>query len=152
MKQTRLRIDFQVREVALNPDDASPEDARYVTFGDFCDIHDIKDFFDRCGIACDTMFQGAQVPTALLIHGSTSGKTIDLIKLVRTLTGAGLKDAKDCVEQPFGSSLILFDNGKDAHHAFSLIKEAGITGVSLGPPTVFSPRALRAATTRPRHP
>lgn len=110
---SKLRIDFQVREVLA---DGAVGEPRYVTFGDDVDMGAIKDFFERCGIACDLMFQGYKSPKLFSLDSSFSGSSqkIMMIKLVRELTGCGLKEAKDIVEAPPGTPIVVFKDGRDA--------------------------------------
>jgi hypothetical protein len=121
---TRLRIDFQVHE--LTPE--AGQEPRYVTFGDEVDMGKIRDFFDRCGIACDIMFQGYKVSKCLKQLVPTSQK-INLIKLVREWTGLGLKDAKDVVELPVHHAMVLFRDGADADKCVEICKRMGMLDV-----------------------
>jgi hypothetical protein len=126
----RLRIDFQVREIL--PDGQDPSDARYVTFGDEVDFGAVKEFFERCGIAADLMFHGRQTAKVIQLKVRTNRK-IDVIKSVRALTGLGLKEAKDVVEdcdrlQSLGmrKGLVLFEDGRDADAAMQVFANNGI--------------------------
>lgn len=122
---SRLRIDFQVREIV---DADSGLEPRYVTFGDEVDMGKIKDFFDRCGIATDIMFQGYKTSKYVKQLVPTSQK-INLIKLVREWTKIGLKDAKDVVELPTGRPMVLFREGADADMVVQVCRGMGMNDV-----------------------
>lgn len=127
-RSTHLRIDFQVREI---PKEGTSIDARFITFGDDVSMDDIRDFFDRCGYATDMIFNGTggRRHNAIKLKHTISAKKIDLIKLVRKWTNTSLRDAKDLVEQPAGSALVLCKDSKDADLCVSECKRLGIDGV-----------------------
>ena len=124
---TRIRIDFQVRETCS--DGSVPEtELRYVTFGDDMPTGRIRDFFERCGIATDMMFGGKRSAHVIRFDRPCNNKIL-AIKLVREMTGIGLKEAKDVVEQPVGADLMVFENLEDADRAMAHIVGAGVTEV-----------------------
>lgn len=112
-----LRIDFQVREVA---DDGmtllDPADSRYVTLGDFIKATDIRDFFDRCGLAIDNLYHHRVSGVVLVMRDKPVNK-IASIKLLRDLTRCTLKDAKDLIEGAPGTQLVAFRDGRAATNA-----------------------------------
>ena len=121
---SRLRIDFQVRELTAE----AGQEPRYVTFGDEVDMGKVKDFFDRCGIAVDIMFQGYKASKYIKQLVPTSQK-IGLIKLVREWTNLGLKDAKDVVELASGMPMILFRDGADADKCVEICRRMSMMDV-----------------------
>lgn len=128
-RSTHLRIDFQVREI---PEEGSSINARFITFGDDISMDNIRDFFDRCGHATDTIFNGggpARRNVIKLKHAHDIVKKVELIKLVRQWANLTLKEAKDLVEQPAGSALVLCKDSKDADLCVSECKRLGIDGV-----------------------
>lgn len=127
--RTRLRIDFQVVEVGID-DNVSEKDFRYIKFGDFVDFCNIKDFFERCSIACEIAFANSFWPTAIKLM-SVPVQKINLIKCMRQWTGLGLKETKDLVESRVGKTLVYFNNLKDAKDAITLAKVNGITELEL---------------------
>jgi len=128
---SRLRIDFQVRELTAE----AGQEPRYVTFGDEVDMgRKVKDFFDRCGIAVDIMFQGYKTSKYIKQLAPTNQK-IPLIKLVRSWTNVGLKHAKDLVELPMGRPMVLFKEGRDADAMVQICRNAGMPDVVAEPVT-----------------
>lgn len=125
----RLRIDFQVRELL---DDGSPGDARYVTLGDDVDAFKVKDFFERTGLSVQAIFGTHQAATGFVVRRDLRNK-IETIKALRTLTGLGLKNAKDRVESPKGTVLLYTQDSAHADHCMQVFRDFGITEVeSLG--------------------
>lgn len=127
-QSTHLRIDFQVREI---PEEGTSINARFITFGDDISMDNIRDFFDRCGYATDIIFNGGDQRGNVikLKHAHDIVKKVELIKLVRQWANLTLKEAKDLVEQPAGSVLVLCKDGKDADLCISECKRLGIDGV-----------------------
>ena len=126
---THLRIDFTVREVLGGEDQSS---ARYVTFGDDVNPAGIKDFFERCGISVDLLFQGVRKVKAVRFTSPCQRKIermIDAIKVVRAFTGLGLKEAKDLVELPVGRPMIVCVDGNEADRLVAMFKAVGINEV-----------------------
>ena len=104
-RNTHLRIDFVVREVC--PDGSVPDDElKFIRFGDEMAITNAKDFFDRCGHAMALMFR---VGSSVLSFSLRPSNRIAAIKLVRELTGVGLKEAKDLVEADLGTPFLIVD-------------------------------------------
>jgi len=121
---THLRIDFQVREVC--EDGSVPKESlRYVTFGDDVSPVDIKDFFERCGIATDLMFKGRSLPKVLTFNARPA-QIIPAIKALRQMTGLGLKEAKDRCEAPPGTAVVYFVDGKDAEATIEHLRRDGV--------------------------
>lgn len=105
-----LRIDFQVREVELGDDGRAlpaKSDDRYITFGDNVMAPGIDDFFERCRLSARYLFHDLVGPVVLVFRVAPMNK-IAAIKVVRELTGIGLKEAKDLVEAPLGTPLCVF--------------------------------------------
>lgn len=121
---SRLRIKFQVQEL-LGPGE-DPEQARYVTFGDDVELGRIKDFFERCGIATDLMFNGIRQAKVVGFTVTPNNK-IEAIRHVRTLCQIGLKEAKDVVEKPLGHPAILCEDGRDADRVVERLFKAGFS-------------------------
>lgn len=119
----KLRIDFQVREVL---DDGSPGDARYVTMGDDVDPAKVKDFFERTGLSVQALFGTHQVVTGIVLR-QRPRDIIGTIKLVRVLTGCGLKEAKDRVESPYGTVLVFAKGSDDTEHLRRAFRDHGIS-------------------------
>lgn len=108
---TRLRIDFVIREVSTDgtvPD----EDLRFIRFGDDVELSDAKDFFSRCGDAVGLMFKSSTSQVLRFID--VGPRKIDTIKVVREVTNLGLKESKDLVEAPPGTSIVVFEKKEDA--------------------------------------
>jgi hypothetical protein len=121
---SRLRIDFQVREITAE----AGQEPRYVTFGDEVDMGKVREFFDRCGLGVDTMFQGYKTAKYIKQLVPAPNK-INLIKLVREWTNLGLKDAKDVVELPTGRPMVLFREGADADAVVQICRRMGMPDV-----------------------
>jgi len=120
-RRTHLRIDFIVQEVSddgLTPDD----DLRYIKFGDDVPIPHVRDFFDRCGNAMSTMFRQGDAVVCLVSSGPNK---IQLIKVVRELTGYGLKEAKDVVEAPSGTAVCITKDSYSLQHVLRAIGDTG---------------------------
>ena len=120
---TCLRIDFQVREIL--PDGRDASEARYVTFGDQVNFGAIKEFFERCGIATDMMFQGGN-SAVIMKRACQSINKIPMIKALREITGVGLKCAKDLIEQPIGCPIVAFKDSKDAENMMQVFVRQGV--------------------------
>jgi hypothetical protein len=120
--KTHLRIDFIVREVSddgLTPDD----DLRYVKFGDEVPIAHVRDFFERCGNAMGTMFRSTG--GSVLEFVNTGANKIAVIKVVRELGGYGLKEAKDLVEAPMGTAIVVCKDSYSLENAIMMLNNAG---------------------------
>lgn len=132
-KPTRLRIEFQVTEVPTESVDATHDDQnmRFVTFGDFVNFHDVVEFFERCGVAVNTMFLGSASPCVIRLTKLQPRNKIQLIKLLREWTAIGLKEAKDLVESPDGTPLCFFDDGRRAREAIAQAIRYDVTELEL---------------------
>lgn len=121
----KLRIDFRVKEIL--PEDRDPADARYVTFGDDVDPMLIKDFFARCGIACDIVLgSGSLEPAFVRFTALPLAGKIPAIKVMRRLANLGLKEAKDRVELPVGTPLVFFRTLSDTRKGLDAFNAAGV--------------------------
>lgn len=125
---SRIRIDFQVREVSAAGEEIPDSDLRYVTFGDEVNLADIRDFFDRSGIAVNMMFNGNRGAKFICMEGTPANK-IWMIKRVREVTGLGLREAKDLVEAPLRTPFGYFEDGRDCDAAVSFLNEDQTSGV-----------------------
>jgi len=120
--RTHLRIDFIVREVS--DDGQTPEDdLRYVRFGDDVPIAHVRDFFDRCGSAMGTMFRSTG--GSILEFVNTGANKIAGIKVVREITGYGLKEAKDVVEAAPGTAIVKCQDPYSLDFAAMMLNNAG---------------------------
>jgi len=121
-RKTHLRIDFVVREVC---DDGSvaEDDLKFVRFGDDIDALSVRDFFERCGHAMGLMFRGDGARTLAFVN--TGMNKINVIKAVRELTHHGLKDAKDLVEAPLGTPILIVESEHDLKYALKVLTDAG---------------------------
>ncbi len=121
-RNTRIQIDFVVREVC---DDGTvpEEDLKYVRFGDEVAHSMVKDFFDRSGEAMGLMFKSTG--SHVIAFTSTGPNKISVIKVVRELTGYGLKEAKDVVEAPMGTAVIIVSCADDEREICTRLNLAG---------------------------
>ncbi len=96
---TKVRIQFSVGVVDDDPN-VTPNHERFVTFGDDVAPSEITSFFERCGLSVHNLFGRVSMPVALCLKNSSdlTQHKIDIIKLVREVSGFGLKEAKDIVE------------------------------------------------------
>jgi hypothetical protein len=122
----KLHIEFQVREIL--PDGMDQADARHITFGDDVQLGSIKDFFERCGIATDILFQGKR-GSKVIRFATRPNHMIQAIKVLRGLTGLGLLEAKNLAELPPGAALVVFEDGHDAVHALAAFHNAAVSEV-----------------------
>ena len=121
-RNTHFRVDFVVREVCT--DGSVPEDElRFVQLGDEMHRADLFDYFNRVRDAVQMLFPRL-VPVVLLLD-SAGGNKIQVIKVVREITGVGLKQAKDMVEAPVGTALMSFDDTRHAERAAKKLEDAG---------------------------
>ncbi len=89
-----LRIRFVVEEIG----EGGVPTERHISFGDEVPHHQARDFFERCGLTVDQLFcRTIGGLRAIVLDGVPQNK-IQCIKVVRELTGVGLKEAKDLVE------------------------------------------------------
>ncbi len=124
-RKTHLRVDFIVQEVA--DDDSVPtDDLRYIRFGDDVQLADVRDFFDRCGNAMGLMFRATGPSTITLT--SCGPNKIAAIKVLRELGGYGLKEAKDFIESPGGTPILIVPHPDDVKEVVHRFAECG-TGV-----------------------
>jgi len=103
-------------------EEARKNDLRYIRFGDDVPIPHVRDFFDRCGNAMGLMFRQGSTVLCLVDHGPNK---IALIKVVRELTGHGLKEAKDIVEAPSGTPVLVTEDSYSLQHALRMMSDAG---------------------------
>ena len=121
-RNTKLRIDFIVREVC--EDGSVPEEElRYVKFGDECSMAYVRDFFDRAGNAMGLMFKPNGAHTLSFV--SCGPNKIAVIKVIRELTGLGLKEAKDLAEAPSGTPILIVNDNFDVQHCTVALSGAG---------------------------
>ena len=138
-RKTHLRIDFVVREVA--DEEGIPEDdLRYVRFGDDVPIPFVRDFFDRCGNAMATLFKQGAAVLCLVAPGPNK---IAAIKVIRELGGYGLKEAKDIIEGPMGTAIVICNDHYSSDAAVKSLRDTGCQ---------VEVRTLRHADTEPRLP
>lgn len=93
----KLHIEFNIKE---------PETGRFVTFADDISVENVKDWFIRMALGVEHLFNmegGARTATIKDISNGYGGK-IGAIKLVRELTGCGLREAKDLIENSLSSN------------------------------------------------
>lgn len=121
-RKTHLRIDFVVQEVS-DDETVSPEDLRYVRFGDDVRTGDVRDFFDRCGHAMGMMFR-ADGPATITLSSAGPNK-IAAIKVLRELGSYGLKEAKDFIESAPGTPILLVPHPDDVREAVRRLTESG---------------------------
>lgn len=121
-RNTRIRIDFVVREVC---DDGSvPEDElRFIRFGDDVPASYVKDFFDRTGNAMSLMFRPVGAHVVRFVN--VGPNKINTIKVVRELTGLGLKEAKDLVEAPSGTPILIVKEAIELPMVLRRFQECG---------------------------
>ena len=116
-----------IREVC-DDGSVSEDDLRHIRFGDDVPVTGAKDFFDRCGQAVGLMFrQGAQV---LILRTSPINK-IAAIKALRSLSDMGLKEAKDYVESPLGTPILLIENSEYVRTVLDVMKNDGGADVAV---------------------
>jgi len=125
---TRFRIDFQVREVL--PEGSDPSLARYVTFGDEVSLSRVRDFFDRCGLGVVSLFNGTSVAKVFKLAHTPRNK-INVIKALREMTELGLKGAKDRVESPLGTPLVVFANDEEAELGLNVLRKYEVYDVDV---------------------
>jgi len=119
-RKTHLRIDFVIQEVA--DDDTPASELRHISFGDDVPIVHVRDFFQRCMDAMGLLFKTGNCVVCLVDAGPNK---IGLIKVIRELTGHGLKDAKDFVEGPTGTALFTTRDHYSLQHAIQQINATG---------------------------
>jgi hypothetical protein len=122
VRRTTFRIDFLIREVC---DDGSvpEEDLRHIKFGEDLRQSQMFDAFNRYRDAVGLMFpnQGPMV----LAFASVGGNKIQVIKAMREITDLGLKEAKDLVEAPCGTAMMVFSDLTLAELAAKRFADAG---------------------------
>lgn len=121
-RNTHFRVDFVVREVCT--DGSVPEEElRFVQLGDEMHRADLFDYFNRVRDAVQMLFP--RLGPIVLVFDSTGGNKIQVIKVVREVTGLGLKEAKDVVEAPLGTAVMSFDDPHQAERAAKKLEAAG---------------------------
>ena len=123
-KPSHLRIDFVIRE--LSPDGSVPEDdLRFVRFGEEVALDAAKDFFQRVAEAVGLLFPAAGAYVARFVD--VGPHKIEVIKALRVLGGYGLKEAKDLVEAPPGTPILLLESSTHAAPVRADLRAAGAT-------------------------
>jgi hypothetical protein len=119
---TSFRVDFIIRETC---DDGSvaDDDLRHIRFGEDLRHGQLFDAFNRYRDAIGLMFPpSGPMVLALVNYGPNK---IQVIKVIREITGLGLKEAKDLVEAPGDTALMSFVDTHAAELASRRLAEAG---------------------------
>jgi hypothetical protein len=121
-RNTQIRIDVVVREICSDgsvPDD----DLRFVRFGEEVRPSGVGDFFQRSGHAMSLIFRNTFGVNAVSFVQVGPNK-INMIKILRELGGYGLKEAKDLVEAPLGTTVLLVERN-DLDYVMHKLQEGG---------------------------
>lgn len=128
---TRIRIDFQVREIL--PIGQDETDARFVNMSEEVDVTKIKDFFERCGLGVDMLFNAPSMQTIgmIKIRYPSPNSKINAIILHRELCGTSLKEAKDAIDVAWmtGCAIMSAKQGDEVEFVLKRHAEIGIKDV-----------------------
>lgn len=123
---THVRVEFIIREV--NPDGtplAAEEEPRGLRLGETVHVAHLADLFERSSRAAGMLFV-PQGRLALCLVRLGPNK-IQVIKVLRELTGVGLKEAKDMSEAPVGTPLFAGGTRDDMMEAVRRLSAAHAT-------------------------
>lgn len=109
-RNVRVRVDFVVREIC---DDGSvPEDElRFIRMGDDVAPTHVSDFFTRVGNAINLIFP--PIGDQQVYFADRGPNKINLIKLLRDLGSYGLNDARQLVDAPLGTPILIIRDSSD---------------------------------------
>jgi ribosomal protein L7/L12 len=121
---SRIRVDFVVREVAEDGSELPPdEEPRGIRMSEVVPVAHLSDLFDRfCRASTLLMVPAGRQAVSLQAVGTAK---INVIKVIRELTGLGLKEAKEAVESPLGTPIMVAGSAEFARQAAEALIRAG---------------------------